>query len=579
VLPESTANLIAAGEVVERPASVVKELVENSLDAGASSVEVALEAGGRGLIMVADDGEGMDREDLLLSIERHATSKLSSPDDLEAVRTLGFRGEALPAIASVSLLRITTSQLAASHGWRLEARAGLPAEVEEVAARPGTVVEVRSLFLNTPARRKFLRSSQRETALALEVLTSIALAHPRCGFTFSADGRKTLSVPPCATRKERVVRLLGPEPALMNSIYEGEGIRVESFATGAGDSRSDRLAQAFLVNGRPVRDRMLAHAVSHVYGPVLPPGRHPVAVLYVDIPPEAVDVNMHPSKNEVRFRRPGDVHHSVVEALRGALGQPAESPSASDRLAAPGTHVGTGWFPRALPLEPPHAGPRFSIAEILTPSEPDADLHDVPIVLGHYRQSFILAADIEGLLLVDQHAAHERVLFEELLGGAPRGATLVQPLLSPVPVELGAAQRALLDLYGEGLAGMGFEVEPFGHDAAVVRALPVLFTGCDPGRLLRDVLSDLARERDVVDDPGEPGRFPGETTTERMRRRFAASAACQAAIKINHALTEEKMAWLLRSLASCRVPTTCPHGRPAILRLAHGAIERAFLRS
>jgi len=587
VLPENLANRIAAGEVVERPAAVVKELVENALDGEASSVEIAIEAGGCALVRVSDDGCGMDREDLLLSVERHATSKISTPDELDAVRTLGFRGEALAAIASVSLMTLTTSQ-GDGPGWRLELRAGEVESVESVVAPPGTTVEVRSLFFNTPARRKFLKSTQREGAVVAETLANLALAHPECGFSFSSDGRIVLTLPTGSSLRERAVRLLAVEDPLLSAHWEAGGIRVEAHASGAGESRGDRSAQRILVNGRPVRDKTIGHAIAQVYGPLLPPARFPIAVVALAVASSEVDVNVHPAKSEVRFRNPGAIHQAVTGALRRALGQVDALKKIALAPDVTAAFRGLDAVPEPLPLTPFVASPSGSrpVVSVSEPagttvsSRPSVPLPmgaawTVRIIVGQYRDSYIVASDGEGLLLVDQHAAHERVLFEQILGGGT--AREVQPLLSPALVEIPLGLRLVLPSALPDLAGMGFEVEPFGEGAAVVRAMPGEFEGADPARLLRDILADLARDRQVLDD-GDGSRFPGEEETTRRRRSVAASTACHAAIKVNFPLGPAKMSWLLDALARCRVPKSCPHGRPTILRLTQEGIEKAFLR-
>ena len=577
VLPEHLANRIAAGEVVERPASVVKELVENALDAGASSVEVVIEAGGSALIRVTDDGSGMDRDDLALAVERHATSKIATPEDLDSVSTLGFRGEALAAIASVSLMTLTTSE-AAGPGWRLQVRGGRVESLETAAAPPGTCVEVASLFFNTPARRKFLKSPGREASLVAETVTNLALAHPERGFALSSDGRKVLSLPAGSDLRERAARLLGAEEPLLEARWEGGGIHIEAHTSGAGESRPDRSAQRVLVNGRPVRDKTIAHAISGVYGPVLPPGRFPILALSLVAPPSEVDVNVHPAKSEVRFRRPGEIHGAVTAALRRALGpvRGLKSLPAADVAAA---FEGMDALPPPLPLAA--ETPLESVREATGPSwETATDSAAVAAwthrtIVGQYRNSYVVAADGDGLLVVDQHAAHERVLFERILAGAT--AREIQPLLSPALVEVPAPLRLLLPETLPALEAMGFEAEAFGDSAAVVRAVPAEFAGHDPAHLLRDILSDLGRDRQVVDE-GDGSRFPGEDTRGRMRRAVAASAACQAAVKVNFTLGQAKMAWLLDALERCRDPKSCPHGRPTVLRLEHERIERAFLR-
>jgi DNA mismatch repair protein MutL len=606
VLPDQIANRIAAGEVVERPASVAKELVENSLDAGSRRVRVVVEAGGRALVEVSDDGEGMDREDLLLCLERHATSKLGAQTALEGIDTLGFRGEAIPAIASVSLMRITTGTGESDPGWRVTVRAGRTEAVDQVAGTGGTTVEVRSLFFNTPARRKFMRSEQRETALLTETILQLALARPECEFTLLSNGKKVLHARPSSSREGRVRDLIGRGVELLHAAGEGDGVVVEGYISGLGQSRSDRSFQRLIVNGRPVRDRTLSHAIAEAYGPVLPPGRYPIVTLFVELPADGLDVNVHPAKNEVRFRRPGVVHRTVLTTLRESLRASGAAPSIGRFESWSGTGVGGAKSVLDVPTLPvdsahslghtsiaePAAGEELGTghgAEPVVPSGRPVTV-DHPVPLAQYRDSYIVAADGEGLLLVDQHAAHERVLFELLLDRYRTSSSHRQPLLTPETVELTAAEMQVLEGAASGLRKLGLEVEVFGPNEGIVRALPEPFAGRDPARLLREILGDLARDRLIVEDDreeeeaerlDEPGmeRFPQQGVLDAEVRRFAASAACQAAIKINHPLTREKMTWLLGELARCRVRTTCPHGRPVTLRMAHGAIEKAFLRA
>jgi DNA mismatch repair protein MutL len=587
--------------VVERPASVVKELVENSLDAGAKRVDVKIEAGGRGLIRVADVGEGMSREDLRMSVERHATSKVRSEEDLEAITTLGFRGEALPSIGSVSLLRMTSATDDSGGGWRLEVTGGEVAEPVAAASLRGTVAEVRNLFFNTPARRKFLRSVEREAAVIRETVHALALAHPGRAFSLTSEGRVLLACEAASGRAERVAQLSDAGLEFLQASREAGGVRVEAYVSGQDRTRPTRAHQRYLVNQRPVRDKTLAHAVAAATAPVFPPGRHPDLVLYLDVDPGLVDVNAHPAKTEVRFRRSGDLHSAVTATLAAALHAPTLG---SPRFgSAPRGGAGPAFFQVAD--GPVRSGERgrsdgafadssagfggatggAAVSTVRADGGPAAALEPVlrpgTGLLAQYRDSYLLTADAEGLVLVDQHAAHERILFEKILDGLRAGAPAVQPLLHPAVVELPAALLAGLAARAAELSELGIEVEPFGDSAALVRALPADLGPLDPAAFLRDVLTDLERDREVVeDDAAQSGapRFVDDSPAESRRRRAAASAACQSAIKVNFPLTAAKMTWLLSALAECRVPTTCPHGRPIRLRIGHEAIEKAFLR-
>jgi DNA mismatch repair protein MutL len=626
VLPVTIASRIAAGEVVERPASALKELVENALDASARAIEVRLEGGGRDLIVVRDDGEGMAPDDLLLALERHATSKIRSDADIDQVATLGFRGEALPSIASVS--RFTIASRADGHDVATvaEVHAGRMHGVREEPSTRGTRVDVRSLFYNAPARRKFLRSADTERQKAAEVVARFAIAYPHVRFRFSAEGRLVVDHAPAPTPFERCAQVLGR--GLTDRLLPVERISgplaLVGLASGLEESRAHTRDQHLYVNRRPIRDRLLAHAIASAYADVLPRGRHPIVILLLTLPTDQVDVNVHPAKAEVRFRRPQEVHAFLTEALRSALQDACAAPRiggphmafTSEPAPPGGTQETEGWryvpgtsgsFATVpLPVAPGalYAPSRFggSLAEpfaggpVATPDargagiapteddEPtlspapgaDAPLPLVP--LGQFLESYILAAQGSRLLIVDQHAAHERILFEGIMGSGSLRAPS-QRLLEPVTLELGPAEEETALGALEALGEVGFELEPFGKGALLLRSVPAGLPGArertgqlgadldhaDPSALLRDVLSDL-RE----------GRVPAATAD--ARRRVAASTACHAAIKVHFPLTAPKMAWILAELARCQTPTTCPHGRPVFLMLPLEDIERGLHR-
>jgi DNA mismatch repair protein MutL len=578
VLDETVANQIAAGEVVERPASVVKELVENALDAGSSRIGVELEGGGAGLVRVADDGCGMDGDDARLAFERHATSKVRSADDLRSISSFGFRGEALPSIASVSRTTLTTSTGGAAGGTRVRVVAGRTAAVEPAPHPRGTTVEVEALFHNAPARRKFLRSPATETAHVADLLARLAAGQPAVAFTLAGGGRSLAAWPAAPTFRERVAQIVGPEeaPALVPVDRRAGPVRVTGLASGPSVSRSTSRDQRLFVNARPIRDRRLLHAVQEAYATILPKGRYPVLHLFLEVPPDQVDVNVHPAKSEVRFLRAAAVHDLVREALREALGVsrpfyrlggggPALSepvPAEAPRDGPPGHPVGppTGAVPVAGPAgtRPPGA----AAGAVL----PAGLFEVVPLApLAQFRDSYILASAPDGLVIVDQHAAHERVLYERFLGQAGAGRVERQRLLFPVVIELSAAQGSAFQEAGAALADLGFGLTPFGDDVVRVEEVPALVA---TGRV-----EGLVRE--LLDEVLEWDRSEG---VERLRHRIVASAACHAAVTANHPLDPARMGQIVDDLLRTARPMTCPHGRPALLRLTLEQLEREFHR-
>jgi DNA mismatch repair protein MutL len=562
VLDDHLVNRIAAGEVVERPASVVKELLENSLDAGASSIEVHLEDGGRRRIVVSDDGCGMDRDDALLALERHATSKLRGFEDLAAIATLGFRGEALPSVAAVSRFLLRT---AARDGFatEIEARAGRIVGVREVERQRGTTVEVGGIFFNVPARRKFLRAAPTELAHAVRTVSHYALAHPSVRFVLDHEGRRLIDAPKAADRSERISTIHGRALAekMVPFSMETAGIVVGGFAGRPVDASSRRDVQHVFVNGRLVRDRVLAHAIVAAYGDTLARGLHPAVILFLDIDPSRVDVNVHPQKTEVRFDRSSEVHDAVRAAVASALSQDVAVPGLQD-LRPVAHHA-------AVADRPVRAYAPSGIEErpsLLGEGSPAVDGGRRAVPLAQYKDSYIVAQDREGLLLVDQHVAHERVLFERFLEEAQRGEVHVQRLLFPKTIEVAADEALVLLSEAEEFERLGFLLEPFGGTAVKLDGVPAFAKDVDPARLLRELLGEAARTRSAATGTGD------------LRRRLVTTAACQAAIKVNYPLAHEAMQRLLDDLFLTENPTTCPHGRPILFRLTLEEIERAFRR-
>jgi DNA mismatch repair protein MutL len=630
VLPEVLANKIAAGEVVERPASVAKELVENALDSGARRVEVEIAASGRSLVRVADDGEGMTRDDAILAFERHATSKLRTIEDLSAIATFGFRGEALPSIASVSKLTLTTRLASEPVGTRIVITGGRLGDVRDVAWPGGTEVAVRDLFFNIPARRKFLKSDATESYHVTNLVTHYALANPEVAFSLVNNGRETLGVSPVASLRERAYQVLGP--ALVDRLVEVEtetnGVTVRGYVSNPQEQRTSREAQYLFVNGRYVRDRLLGRAIADGFRSMMPSGTYPAAVLFVELDPERIDVNVHPAKIEIRFREEPVVRQAVGSAIRDALERatrpvavfpepqhPAPAPQqfrevylgsaraeqpppAPERRPAP-WEAPPPPAPRAeqppleieyrAPAPPPAAAwasppPSEPVADATAPAPaPDPASHrGMPLVadepdphagelrgrirpLGQIRQSFIVATDDEGLLLVDQHVAHERILFERFRDARREAAPARQQLLLPETIDLTPAQAVAFERLQPELEAAGFDVLTLSGRTIAISAVPAELPAGDVRTLLAELL-------DAVESSH------GRTSLESVREEIAASLACRAAIKINMPLSDEKMQWLVEELLTTRNPWTCPHGRPVLLRFTIRDIERQFQR-
>ncbi|HXH06984.1 MAG TPA: DNA mismatch repair endonuclease MutL [Vicinamibacterales bacterium] len=580
-LPPDLADQIAAGEVVERPASVVKELVENALDAGARRIAVTIDRGGKRLVRVEDDGIGMDPEDARLAVERHATSKIARAEDLAAITTLGFRGEALPAIASVSRFTLRTRARGAPAATEVRIAGGGSPEVRDAAGPEGTLVEVADLFYNLPARRKFLKSDVAEAAQISRLVTQLALAHPRVGFRLISAGRELLACPPARDLAERFFQIYGERPDLIEIRREAGDLRLAGFVAALAEQGPVRGPQHLYVNGRIVRDRVLAHAIADAYSAATIRERSPEVHLFLTVPPDRVDVNVHPTKAEVRFLEPSVIHEIVRRALADALG----------RAAAPELQLRPSPAPSAPPVEPllpglfggRRAGAEVPLADLsATPAgdgaAPALDPADGPrtggsadhllgpwVPLGQFRETFIIAVDEEGVVIVDQHVAHERVLFERIMERLAQGRLEGQRLLVPRVIDLPPAARAALAEHAAALARLGFEIEPFGRSGVRLSGVPALLSALDGEAALRALAADLETL----------GRA---AAIEEALRRLAATMACHAAVRANTPLGREQMQFILDELRRTAYSTVCPHGRPVVLRLSRREIERNFQR-
>jgi DNA mismatch repair protein MutL len=566
-------NQIAAGEVIERPASAVKEMIENSIDAGAMSIEVILENGGKKRIEVRDDGSGMSPDDAMLALERHATSKIRQFDDLSRVRSLGFRGEALPSIASVSRFTLTTFDGASAHGVEIECDPLTGERESRPAARDrGTTVIVRELFENVPARRKFLRSAESEFRSIVTVVSSYALPLPSRAFRLQHNGRLVLDLSPAASLHERIVQVLGSEsePYLSEIAESFDTTRASGYVT-RGIRYGSRRHQFFFVNGRLVRDRVLTHAASRAAESFDFDG-HPAIVLFLELDPIAVDVNVHPAKSEVRFRDSGSVHVIVEHGVRRALSGAEEGSELLQTEPAPGTRHPALFTPQIYDSPRTQFSPLFQQHAIVQPPvQTSAVVEEGPAlgdlagrVIGQYRMSYILLDTPAGLRLIDQHAAHERVLYDRYIERAQRREPVSQQLLTPMLFESGAAESAVLESHLEDLQAVGFEIERFSGNAFAIAAVPPELVRNDLQSFLRKLIDASLEERS-----------PHLT---RVREKVCASLACQAAIKVHRALGGEEMARLAAELLESSNPFACPHGRPIVVDIKHPDIERHFHR-
>ncbi len=644
VLAERVANQIAAGEVVERPASVVKELLENALDAGSTRIRIHVEAGGKKLIQITDNGCGMVRDDAMLAFERHATSKIKNAEDLLSVATLGFRGEALPSIASVARLHLETRAEEESAGTVIEINGGKMIRVEEAGLPLGTSITVRDLFFNTPARKKFLKSESTELSHIASLVTHYALAHPEKHFELHSATNALLVAPPVAGHRERVYQVFGqetldqliplaavqplermglpqPPPWRRDPDEEAERpepgeVRLHGFVSKPEIQKLNRNSIFIFVNGRLIRDRLIQHALTDAYRNILPPTVFPVVLLFLEMPTAEVDVNVHPSKTEVRFRQQSVIHDFVRDSARAALmkarpvpqflseinAQPSASPALTPGARGGGASApwrdlsepeagGFALQPQAVP--PTTARLEFeggiaveANAAVALARAPEVSIPDhgcaPPIAqepqtpptleslrtlkpLGQIRNSFILAVNEDGLWIIDQHVAHERVLFEKILRQRAAQRVESQRLLMPLVLELTPAQQAIFGEIAEELAHNGFEAEPFGTRSVAVKIAPAGVDASQVEHMLNEIFEQLAREDQAIN-------------LEAVRTRIAASIACHAAIKVNMPLEQNKMEWLLAELAKTEHPMSCPHGRPIVLRYSMQDIQKAFKR-
>jgi len=683
VLPERVANQIAAGEVVERPASVVKELLENALDAGSTRIRIQVEAGGKKLIQITDNGCGMVRDDAMLAFERHATSKIKDTDDLLSISTLGFRGEALPSIASVSRLHLETRAQEEAAGTVVEINGGKISRVEEAGLPLGTSITIRDLFFNVPARKKFLRAESTELSHIASLVTHYALAHPDKHFELHSATNALLVAPPVTGHRERIYQVFGretldqliplaavqpleriglpqpppwrraAEPAVDETIDAADQVsragtpapqdfgevRLHGFVSKPEIQKLNRNSIFIFVNGRLIRDRLIQHVITEAYRNILPPTVFPVVLLFIEMPTAEVDVNVHPSKTEVRFRQQTVIHDFVRESVRAALMKARPVPqflteiraqaTASPGLSSPGARnqafsdgasadtgaqrapwrdlyepLAAGGFALQAPVLPAttahlefeggisveanaavslarapqhlvtsHAGAEQTIPDhgcappIAQEAQAAPTLESLRTLrpLGQIRNSFILAVNEDGLWIIDQHVAHERVLFERVLRQRSAQQVESQRLLMPLIIELTPAQQAIFSEIAEELARNGFEAEPFGARSVAVKIAPAGVDAAQIEHMMNEIFEQLTREEQAIN-------------LDAVRTRIAASIACHAAIKVNMPLEQNKMEWLLAELAKTEHPMTCPHGRPVVLRYSMQDIQKAFKR-
>jgi len=578
-LAPELANQIAAGEVVERPASVVKELVENAIDADATRIAIIVEFGGKKLISVEDDGLGMSAEDARLAIERHATSKIREANDLAAILTLGFRGEALPSIASVSKFRLRTRERGALSGTEIRIDAGHVVSDREVGAPEGTLIEVGELFYNLPARRKFLKADTAESAQISRLVTQMALGYPEVGFTLRSRDRLLIEAPPAGSSEERFYQIYGDRPDLVPVRKQAAGMSVAGFIAALAEQGPVRGPQHVFVNRRLVKDRTIAHAISAAYSVATIKERSPEVHLFIEVPPDRVDVNVHPTKAEVRFLDQSLVHEVLRRALVDALGQGGVpelvlSPGAAQSPEPLGTSLpwsfGQGMLetqpcPPSPGLTQPFPTPPTTHIGLTGGTSTVQSLIKPLTPLGQFRNTFILAVDDEGIAIIDQHVAHERILFEQIAERLTMGKVEVQALLTPVVLELSSGEHQTLLSHTAELEKLGFDCEDFGGTSLRITAVPALLDWKQVDAALRAVASDL------------DGLSPGASVDIALRQ-MAATMACHAAVKANDPLTREKMQYLLDELRRTSHSTVCPHGRPVVLRLTRREIERTFER-
>jgi len=562
VLPDEIVNKIAAGEVIERPASVVRELIDNAIDAGASRIEVEMMRGGSGLIRVSDNGDGMDREDAVLCIEPHATSKINDIDDLMNISTLGFRGEALAAIASVSRIRIMTSTGGASTGTLLEASGGAQKKVQEIAPVRGTVVEVRDLFFNTPARRKFLKSITTETSHIIETITQKALAYPEIAFTLRNNRAEIFHTDPAGNVMERFIQVFGRDllERFVSLEQRSDAITIHGFVSKSGYQRSSRGQQYLFINRRPVKNPTVTHAIYSVYRELLSEDQHPSYLLFIHIDPALVDFNVHPAKREIRFREPERIHAMLRNTIKDAIAPPS---SPSLRLASSHYTVQS----QTSAVSPSVHEPLFDKGAYTAGRELPAR------AVSHNRECFHIGGVFygvlmdDGLMIIDHHAAHERVMYERLLRGE---LIKSEQLLIPLRVELPPAAYTLILDNQDILRDFSIEVDDFGNNNVIVRAAPYELHGADMKSLLMDIAEAL---REAATEGINRG-----SNADRLRRGIAARLACYRAVRGSDRLTEEEISALVQDLEKTDVPDRCPHGRPTRILLSMEQLRKMFKR-
>ena len=564
VLPADVISRIAAGEVVERPAAVVKELIDNSLDAVSSRIAVEVTDGGRAMIRVTDDGEGMGRSDAALAFERHATSKVRSEKDLWSVTTMGFRGEALPSIASVSHVRVLTARRDEPVGAQLVLTGGRITGIEEAAAAPGTQIEVSDLFFNTPARKKFLKTTTTEFSHVCQVVQQAALAWPETRFSLRHNGQEVLDYPAASSLRDRVLQVYGLRclEQMVEVKAERPGVRAEGFVVSALHTRSTRSPQDLFVNRRPVRNATISHAIYEGYGAFLVKGRHPVFVLLVDVDPERVDVNVHPTKREVRFSDQEMIHQAVRHAVRDALGGSSErpgwtTPPVQGSLLAPAG-------PPAGDLNGANraSSPAMHEPEPVYQADPGSDV----LPLGQIRRTFLVAQVGSELQVIDQHTAHERVLFERLCRAWSRQQVISQPLLIPEPFDLPPHSAALLHRHAQDLEPLGLQIEAFGGNSFLIRAVPALLGHMDHASLAQDLIDDLSQ-------------WNSAASLEQRVRPLLASLACHGAVRAGRQMELPEIKRLIEDWVTEGFPMVCPHGRRVALRLPEDELAKIFGRA
>lgn len=601
ILPDALASQVAAGEVVERPASVIRELVENSLDAGARHVEVHVRRGGAALIKVIDDGGGMDREDAMLCLERHATSKIRVKEDLAAIHTFGFRGEALPSIASVSRFRLVTRRAEALAGTEIEVHGGKLINVRDGGGAPGTAIEVRNLFYNVPARRKFLRSEATEYAHVEQQFRLHAIAHPGAAFTLVRDEQVVFHLPATRNLLERIAGLVGADLAerlIELPGAEKNGVRVRGYLGGPGLSRSTRQMQFTFLNGRPIESPSITYGLREGYHTALMKGQYPVTFLFLEMDPHGYDVNVHPAKKEVRFHDGIGVREAVASLVSAALAGSRAIPTGHAAAATPPqppaeSAPAPSWQRRAAPAQPPlplpatppafppiagveggrateeppvlEAPPARAAEPAATANGEAADPFAGFRIIGVLHRLYVLLESPEGLVLMDQHAAHERVMFERMRRAMEREGVPSQRLLLPLTMQLAPRDADLLGKNLDALRRLGIEVEPFGPHTFKVEALPTFLKTDDPQGWLDQVIEELRG-------------MSSRASSLRLGEDMIATTVCRHSVKANDRLSLPELESLLRDLSACEMPFCCPHGRPTLIQISHAELERKFGR-